>query len=415
MESHLTAAPPVEAGQRGPRLAGLAVVVLVALTAAVAQSFGRFTFGVLLPAIRDDLNLSNTVAGTLATVNVAAYLIGTLIVAAVASRFRLLVVMRVGMVLAVAGLSLASLSTGPLLLAAGLVLMGLGGALTWIPAPVVATAALAPDRRALAIGILASGMGLGVVFSGQLAGFVRSTMGDASWRTVYLVESGIGVVVVAAALLLLTHRQDNPSTKGGLGGFSVLRRMPGWLPLTVAFTAFGLLYLLVVAFLTTRLEDDSGWTSSRASLAFTLLGVAMVFGGPLFVTLAGRIGPRRSMALAFGAWAAATITLLSGWTVPTLTASVVTGLLFAAMPTLFTLYVVNNTTPEDYGPSFAAATLAFGVAQMVSPQIGGYLADATGSFTPVFLLSAGLALVGLGAVLRLPRPGVPHGGDVHAR
>lgn len=383
-------------------MTGPAAVALVALTAAVAQSFGRFTFGVLLPAIRDDLGLSNTVAGSLATVNVGAYLVGTLIVASASSRFRLLAVMRVGMVLAVTGLSLAALSTGPVVLAVALSLMGLGGALTWIPAPVVASAALAPERRSFAIGILASGMGAGVVFSGQLAGVVRSTMGDASWRTVYLVQSLIGVVVVASAWLFLAHRQDRLSTRAGLGGFSVLRRMSGWLPFTVGFTAFGLMYLLVVAFLTTRLEDDSGWTSSRASLAFTLLGVAMIFGGPSFVALARRIGSRLALAIAFAAWVAAATTILPGWLAPTLAAAVATGLLFSAMPTLFTLYVVDNTTAEDYGPSFAAATFAFGVAQMVSPQLGGYLADAAGSFTPVFLLSAGLAVVGLAAVLRLP-------------
>ena len=386
-----------------PRLSGLAVVVLVALTAAVAQSFGRFTFGVLLPAVRDDLGLSNTVVGSLATVNVAAYLLGTLIVASASSRRPLLAVMRAGMLLAVAGLSLAAVSTGPLVLAAGLLLMGLGGAMTWIPAPVVASAALAPERRGMAIGILASGMGAGVVFSGQLAGFVRSTMGDSSWRTVYLVQAVIGAVVVGAAWLLVSHRQGRPSTKAGLGGFRVLRHMPGWLPFTVAFTAFGLLYLLVVAFLTTRLEDDSGWSSTRASLAFTLLGVAMIFGGPLFIALTQRIGPRRTLAIAFGAWAVTATSILPGWLGLTLTASVATGLLFTAMPTLFTLYVVNNTSDEDYGPAFAAATFAFGVAQMISPQLGGYLADAAGSFTPVFLLSAGLAVVGLVAVLQLPR------------
>lgn len=388
---------------RVPRLTGPAAVVLVALTAAVAQSFGRFTFGVLLPAIRDDLGLSNTAAGSLATVNVAAYLVGTIIVASASSRFPLLKMMRAGMVLAVTGLSLAALSSGPVVLAIGLWLMGLGGALTWIPAPVVASAALAPERRSFAIGILASGMGVGVVFSGQLAGFVRSNMGDSSWRTVYLVQSLIGVVVVVSAWLLLAHRQDRPSTKAGLGGFSVLRRMPGWLPFTVGFTAFGLMYLLVVAFLTTRLEDDSGWTSSRASLAFTLLGVAMIFGGPIVVALARRIGSRRTMAVAFGAWAVTATTILPGWLVPTLAAAVATGVLFSAMPTLFTLYVVDNTTVEDYGPSFAGATFAFGVAQMISPQLGGFVADAAGSFTPVFLLSAGLAVVGLAAALRLPR------------
>ena len=397
-------AAPVASARSRRRLSGLPAVVLVAMTAAVAQSFGRFTFGVLLPAIRDDLGLSNTVAGSLATVNVGAYLAGTLLVASVASRFRLLMVMRTGMVLSVVGLLLAAVSPGVEVLAAGLFVMGFGGAMTWIPAPVVAAAALAPKRQGLAIGMLASGMGAGVVFSGQLAGFVRSTMGDDSWRTVYLVQGVIGTVIVVAAWLLLTHHQGRPSSRSGLGGFSVLRRMRGWLPFTVAYTAFGLMYLLVLAFLTTKLEDDNGWTSSQASLAFTLLGVAMLFGGPLFVSLADRIGPRVALAVAFGGWMATTLTLLPGWTVPTLAASAGAGLLFTAMPTMLTVYVVSNTSPEDYGPSFAAATFAFGVAQMISPQLGGVIADAAGSFTPVFLLSAGLAAIGLASVLQLPTP-----------
>ena len=42
---------------------GWAVVVIIALAAAVGQSFGRFSFGVLLPAIRDDLGITNTLVG----------------------------------------------------------------------------------------------------------------------------------------------------------------------------------------------------------------------------------------------------------------------------------------------------------------------------------------------------------------
>jgi len=395
-------AEPEPSIRRAPTLVGLPAVVLVALTAAVAQSFGRFTLGVVLPAIRNDLSLSNTVAGSLATVNVGAYLVGTLIVATVASRVRLLSVMRTGMVLSVSGLAIAALSSGALALAGGLVVMGVGGALTWIPAPIVAADALAPERRSLAIGLLASGMGTGVVFSGQLAGFVRSTMGDDSWRTVYLVQTLIGAAVVLSAWLLLPHPHDRPSSRSGLGGFDVLRRMRGWLPFTTAYTAFGFMYLLVLAFLTTKLEDDNDWTSSRASLAFTVLGVAMIFGGPIVVAVAARRGPRLTLAFAFGAWILSTVTLLPGWTLPTFAAAAATGLLFTSMPTLLTIYVVSNTSAEDYGPSFAAGTFAFGVAQMVSPQIGGLLADLSGSFTVTFLLSAGLAAIGLLASLRLP-------------
>ena len=387
---------------RGWHLTGLPVVVLVAFVAAVAQSFGRFTLGVVLPAVRNDLGLSNTLAGSLATVNVGAYLIGTLAAGWATARFRLLSVMRVGVTLVAAAMLSATLATGAAALAGALFVMGFGGALTWIPAPVVAASALAPQRRGLAVAMMASGMGLGVVFSGQLAGFTRAAQGDEAWRTVYLVQGLIGAVVVAGAWLLLAQRQTRPSQGSGPGGFAVLRRMNGWLPFTVAYTAFGFMYLLILAFLTTKLEDDNGWTSSRASLAFTLLGVAIVFGGPTFVALARRTGPRRALALAFGGWIAATLVLLPGWVVPTLAVSAVAGLLFAGIPTLITLYVVTNTSDEDYGPTFAAATFAFGAAQMISPQLGGSIADLAGSFTPVFLLSAGLAAIGLGAALRLP-------------
>jgi MFS family permease len=69
------------------------------------------------------------------------------------------------------------------------------------------------------------------------------------------------------------------------------------------------------------------------------------------------------------------------------------------------LYVVENTTTKDYGASFAAATLVFGIAQTISPPIGGWIADTAGSFTLVFLLSAATSLVGLVATLRLPPTG----------
>jgi predicted MFS family arabinose efflux permease len=388
------------------KLTGLIAVVLVAVAAAVAQSFGRFTYGVLLPVIRDDLGLSNTVAGSFATVNVGAYLAGTVLVAAGTSRFRLLAVMRVGLVLATCGLLLAAFTPEPWVLGVALFLTGVGGAFAWIPAPVIAADALAPDKRGLAIGLLGSGMGLGVVFAGQLSGFVRSSMGDAAWRNVYLVQGIIAVVVLVVTLVLIGHQQDRPSSKAGFGGFGALRRMRGWLPLTMAFTSFGLMYLLVVAFLTTRLEDDNGWTGSRAALAFTLLGVAMILGGPAFIAIAGRIGTRLALTLAFGGWAVVTLAILPGWAVPSLIFAAMLGFLFAAIPTVTTLYVVQNTTTDDYGPSFAAATLAFGVAQMMSPQLGGFIADLTGSFALVFVLSSALAITGMIAALQLPRPTV---------
>ena len=49
---------------------------------------------------------------------------------------------------------------------------------------------------------------------------------------------------------------------------------------------------------------------------------------------------------------------------------------------------MDRTDAATYGPSYAAATFAFGVAQVSSPQIGGFIADWRGSFTLVFVMSA---------------------------
>jgi predicted MFS family arabinose efflux permease len=252
---------------------------------------------------------------------------------------------------------------------------------------------------------MGSGIGAGVVFTAQLSGGVRSSLGDEAWRIVYGVQAAIAMVVLVAVAGLLGHDQARPPRGRSIGGFSVLRRMQGWTPLTAAYTVFGMMYLLVIAFLTTRLEDDSGWSEARASLAFTMLGLAVVAGGPTLIAIAEQIGTRRTLMLAFGAWSVLALMVLPGWLAPTLAASVGLGLLFAGIPTTITLYVVEHTTVEAYGPSFAAATLAFGVAQMLAPQLGGLIADVSGNFTLVFMLSATLAVVGLLASSRLPPVG----------
>ena len=382
---------------------GWTVVLLIALAAAVGHAFGRFSYGVVLPAVRDDMGITNALAGSIGAANVSAYLLGTIVVAWATSKFRLASVMRLGLVLVTLGLLIASLATGPWSLSAGLFLTGMGGAFLWIPSPVIAADALPDNQRHLAVGWLGSGVGLGIMFASIVAGMLRSSEGDSSWSSVYQIQFGVGFILLVLVLFFVRHQQDAPSGGAGMGGFTALRRMPGWLPLILAYATFGFINLLVVGFLTTRLEDDSGWSTGDAAFAFSLMGLAMIFGGPIFAAFAKRIGIRLTLALAFGLWPVLLGIVMIGLSVPVLVACLGLGLLFSAFPILITLYVVENTTPEDYGPSFSAATLAFGITQIISPPVGGLIADMTGSFTIVFLLAAMMGLLGLTASLRLPR------------
>jgi predicted MFS family arabinose efflux permease len=385
------------------RARGWGVVLLVALGAAVAQAFGRFTYSVLLPAVRDDLGVSNTVAGLLGTANVGAYLAGTLLIVRATATVRLMTIMRIGFALSLTGLALAGLAPNGFVLTLALVVMGLGGACIWIPSPAIAAAAVLPARRGMAVGMIGAGVGTGIVFAGRLSEDLRARWGVEAWQDVYRIEAVIGLVLVLAILALL--RPDTEAVPSRTGsGLAVLRTMRGWVPLTLAYAAFGFSYLLAITYLTARLEDDAGYSDSRAAGVFAAVGLATVVGGIALGAVADRIGPRPSLVAGFALFAAGTAGVLTGQTAAVLAGGVAIGMMFGGLPSVIATYIVQASDHVSYGPRYAVATLAFGIAQVTSPQVGGLLADVTGSFTMVFLLSGAVALLGALASWMLPAP-----------
>lgn len=383
------------------RSSTVATIAIVVLAAAVAQGFGRFTYGVVLPDVREDLlDSSNTLAGLLGTTNTFAYLAGTLVVASVGTRMTPVAIMRSGMVLAVSGLVLAVVAPNGAVLAGALFLMGLGGAAIWIPSPGMAASVVSTERRGVAVGLMGAGVGLGVLWSGQLKGIVA---GDAdAWRDVYLSHAIVGAVVLILVMAVLRVEVGPRSEAGGFGGFRVLARMDGWRALTGCYFAYGFGYLLVIAFLVARLEDDAGYSATSAGRVFTLMGVCTMAGGIVVGRISDVLGRRRTLIGGFLVFAAGALVILQGHIVAVVAGTMACGLLFGGLATVIAAYIVDRTDAATYAPSYAAATFAFGLAQVGAPQVGGAVADLTGSFTVVFVMSAAVMAAGAASATRLP-------------
>jgi predicted MFS family arabinose efflux permease len=379
-------------------------MAVVMASAGVAQAFGRFTWGVVLPGARDDLlGGSNTLAGFFGTLNVTAYLLGTLFVSWASSRISLIGLVRLGLSISTASIGIAAFAPNGWILGFALMGMGVGGAIIWIPSPAIAARIFSGARRGLAVGLVGSGIGLGIVFAGQIASFLGRTRDVTEvWQLVYRIEFFIALIVLAGTFFGLRSRGERPSVAGGFGGFRALRTVSGWVPTAIAYSAFGFSYILVLAFLVARLRDDAGFTSAQAAAMFSLVGVAAVFGGIALGALSDRIGRRLTLTGSFTMFSACALIILTGQQPWVAIAAVGAGLGFSGGPALITAQIVAHTDATTYGPAFSAATLAFGIAQMLSPQLGGLIADTTGSFTLVFVLSAAISLLGAVAASRLP-------------
>lgn len=392
-----TAAAPSGVGRWWTAVPVLAVVLV---SAAVAQAFGRFSYGIVLPDVEATFGLSHTTAGLFGTLNVGAYLLGTVVVARLASVLSLVDLMRVGLCLSATGLAALAFATSAWMLAPALILTGLGGACIWIPSPRLAANAL-PDRyKGVAAGMAGMGIAVGIAVLGWGARRIDDAGGRPGWQRLYSLEAIIGVATLVLVFAVLRQR-GTPSTAGGFGGFGALSRVRDWKALTAAYAAYGFMYLLVLQFFTLRLTEDAGYEASEAAARFGLIGLAGIAGGLIMGRVSDSVGRGRTITVAFVVYGVSTLLILWGEPAAVLAGALGIGLTFSGLPSVIAAAVVDGTDATTFGPAYAAATLAFGLAQVTSPQIGGWLADVTGSFTVTLGLAVVFAVVGAASASRM--------------
>ena|SRR5437762_1437035 len=152
-------------GNFGPRFW---LIAALSLGPAVANSFARFAYALLLPAMRADLGLNYSQAGALNTANALGYLAGALIAARYVSHMgtrRLFCIGMMATVLAITGSGLTGEFIAQLCLRA---VAGVGGAMVFICGAVLASSVFAdrPHLSSSAIAVYFGGAGGGIALSG---------------------------------------------------------------------------------------------------------------------------------------------------------------------------------------------------------------------------------------------------------
>jgi predicted MFS family arabinose efflux permease len=338
-----------------------------------AYGMARYGYGLLLPDIRRDYGLSTAALGAIAAGSYATYLLGSVLVGALAGRVALRVLVLAGGACGVAGMALAGLSSGPGMLTAGMLVAGVSAAFALPPFTEAVESCLAPERRARTLASISSGTGWGVALAAPLA-----VVAGSAWRSAWLSFAAVGVLATLWALHVL------PAGARARATAAVPRLRLGWFvcprsgPLLAGALLVGLGASLYWTFAVDYLVTGGALDPSSGRLFLVLVGVASVVG-----TGAGELVQRLGSRLAFAAmsWALALSLALLALAPGMPALAVFSGLLFGSAYNLLVaiqcLWSVRVFADRP-GTGVAAIMFVMGGGLLIGPLVAAPLTGAAG-------------------------------------
>jgi predicted MFS family arabinose efflux permease len=412
------------------RASGLLRSVRLALGTAAALGLARFAYGLLVPAMRDELGWSLAKAGTLTTANSLGYLVGAVAAGPLARRLNETATFRLGMVLTAASLA-ANAATGSysvLLLTRAAA--GVSGALVFIAGGVLASRAAASRGSALPVSIYFAGAGLGIAVSGTVIPPLLSHH-PGRWALAWAgLAAGAGLATVfswtaAADGTKAGSRADEDAggaggTGSGVGGTGGVgdgadgrvgapladwRAVAALWRVSVAYLLFAGGYIAYITFLSAYLTAHHA-SVTQVAVTWAALGVAAIAEPALWSRpLRAWPGAKVLAAALAGISAAAAIAIIADPAV-IIVSAIGYGVSFLVVPAAITRIVHAAVPRPNWTAALAAFTVVFAVGQMAGPYLAGVLADSYGAGATL-VWTAALCAAGSVASLTVRPAGKP--------
>ena len=311
-----------------------------------------------------------------------------------ADRFDARRLVAVGAVLSVAASAVFATATSyPIAIAARMIL-GLAGALIYIPSVRSVVANFPKAKRGTVMGFLEMGAGAGQILSLTLLPFLA---GQWDLARAFLALPAFGVLVLAGVLLVLPSSRPVVSANSGGRLLQLARSSRFWN--LIVFHFLGMLAIYAISgWLPTFARVDFGYTAVQAGLVGALVNVSLSLFSPLAGVISDRMRSRPPVLLAGAILMAACLAVLAISRDPTvlLVTAFLAGVSAAFSIPVVVIYVGESFSAAGAGLAVSVAGTIGQVASSLSGPLFGYTLETTGTFVAVW----GLALAT--AVLRIP-------------
>ena len=362
------------------------------LSLAAAIGIGRFIYTPILPFMVEDLGLSKSEAGLIASANFLGYLLGALLAALPGipgSRRAWLL----------AALATSVLSTLAMALTQSMILFlilrvvgGMASAVVMVYASTVVLERLAAAGRGGLSAMHFAGVGCGIAVSAVAVTSVSAA--GLGWREEWWAGAAFSLLA-----LLVVARAIPPDRSAGRTPATAAtgERRPGLVRLVLAYGLFGFGYVITATFLV-DIVRAAPELRVMEPLAWLLVGLTAAPSVALWTWIAGKLGLHRAFALACLVEAiGVAASVVSTAPLALALAAALLGGTFMGL-TALGLVGARRLSGGDPRRILAAMTAAFGFGQIVGPALAGLAHDVTGSFW-LPSMAAATALVAAAALV----------------
>ncbi len=365
------------------------IVLTSCLGLTVAIGYARFSAGLYLPHMANDLGISRGAAALLVTSNLAAYLVATFTAARVGARIGLVRLLQLGIALAALAMGGLAIARHVAVAHVAMATAGIGGAFVWMAAAVISADATDEAHRGRTLGWVGTFNGIGVLTSSLLA-LALADETSMRWRVAWGIQASIGLVVLAASFTIPLSADRRPR---GRAATRVGVRRSSVIALAAAYAAFAIGYTVFATYLVGSVGEVGSVRDGPGVWAF--VGLGAVPGAMLLGRISDVLGRARTLSLAQFAGALSALLVIvhlrSGaliWPI----AGVLFGVLLTGMATLIPAVIADRFTAEQIPEVLTVLTLSLGIAQAMTPVLMSSLLG-THSDSTLYIVAGGAFVI----------------------
>ena len=391
--------------------------IALGLGSAIALGLARFSYALLLPLMRDDLNWSYLIAGSMNTANALGYFIGAMSSPAMMrrlseARFFISACLITGVFIFLSGTT-----DDASLLFIYRVLAGIASAWIFVSGGVLAAqlGQLHSQQSGLILGIFYGGPGLGILLSSLLVPGVQSYGEAQKWSHIWQGSWYALGLLCFVLTIFVTRPVSTIPTVPAKPNSQAHTSLMSYLFMLMAYFMFGVGYIGYMTFVVALLKQ-LGVDDVTLHIFYGLLGLAVMFSSRIWASLLDRYRGGQSLAILNTLLGCASlipaVIAMQGLELNTpvlgfiFLSGIIFGAVFLSAVASTTDFVKHNLPANEWVAGITAFTSIFAIGQVLGPTIVGWISDGQGGLEFGLLLSSIALLVG-GAIATLQKSLLP--------